>query len=477
MGKKSIMRMLLTLSLSQIACTLLLVILFGVGAVLLEETGAVLSPRVISENVEAVRAKAAKGELEEAQIPEYIEYAELSADGGYLRGSVEDPDLIREVKERGKISRVRFMNTVTYEYIGGEREGWILGYKKDVSQFSDDFLRRLFPSADLTIVAGFFLAVAAEFWIVLRVYRNRLNRELDKITNIKETILSDEKAISDLSSPLKEINDILDVLKEMEKTVKESKERQLRQARLLEDSIRALTHDIQTPATVVSGNLELLEDTGMNEKQKEFTAYAREGITRISEYVEELKALVRMEQQKMDYVPFDGNYADGLVSLAKQVASLKNITVSVQQKDTADDLLIDSKAVRKAFQNIVSNAVSFSGESSELKLKFEKTKEAYLVSVTDSGKGFSREGLKKATQKFYSENKARNGVHYGLGLSIAEKIMREHSGFVKIRNVEEKSRTAGAEVSLVFPAGGSGTEAAGEAAADDKTMRKKAEEE
>lgn len=54
------------------------------------------------------------------------------------------------------------------------------------------------------------------------MYRNRLSKELNKITNIQNTILSDDREISELSSPLKEVNDILIILSEMEKTVKES---------------------------------------------------------------------------------------------------------------------------------------------------------------------------------------------------------------------------------------------------------------
>lgn len=60
------------------------------------------------------------------------------------------------------------------------------------------------------------------FLVILKLYRNRLSKELNKITNIQKTILSDDEEISELSSPLKEVNDILIILSEMEKTVKES---------------------------------------------------------------------------------------------------------------------------------------------------------------------------------------------------------------------------------------------------------------
>lgn len=86
-----------------------------------------------------------------------------------------------------------------------------------------------------------------------------------------------------------------------------------------------------------------------------------------------------------------------------------------------------------------------------IKLQFRRDESEYVISVIDNGRGFNKESLEKATQKFYSENKARNGTHYGLGLTIVEKIMKEHFGFVRLENLKENSKTIGARVSLVFP--------------------------
>lgn len=451
MGKKSIMRMLLTLSISQICYAFIAVMIFGIGTFFLVETGFILSPDVITKNVETVKNNALNGTLDEVSIPDYIEYTKLSESGNYVYGSIQDEELIKEVCEKGKVNQLRFMNGTTYELVSNLSEKWILGYKSATSQFSNNFLRNIFPSADLTIIICFLLVVIIGFLVILKLYRNRLSKELNKITNIQKTILSDDEEISELSSPLKEVNDILIILSEMEKTVKESTKKQLKQAQLLENSIQSLTHDIQTPATVVSGNLELLEETNMDIKQKEYVKYAQDGISKISEYVEELKTLAKLEQPKTKYVHFNEKYVDNLISLANQIARLKNVTVSVIQKDLTDDLLIEPKDVQKAFQNIISNAVGFSEKSSQIKLQFIKSKSEYIVSVIDNGKGFSKESLQKATQKFYSENKARSGSHYGLGLSIVEKIMNEHGGFLQIENLEVDNIIVGAKVSLIFP--------------------------
>ena len=451
MGKKSIMRMLLTLSISQICYIFIVIVIFGAGTLFLTETGIILSPQVISESVENITGKAVNGVLEAKDIPAYIEYAQLSIDGNYITGTIQDKELIEEVYKEGQVTHLQFMNGTKYECVNGLSEKWILGYKSGTSQFSNDFLRNVFPSADLTVVLSFFVTVVIGFFIILKWHRNQLRKELNKIISIRETILNDDEQISGVSSTLKEINDILIVLNEMEKAVKDSTKKQLKQAQLLEDGIQALTHDIQTPATVVSGNLELLEETEITGKQKEYLNDAQDGIKRISEYVEELKNLVKMEHLKTDYISLGEEYVNELISLANQIASLKNISIVVLQKDIADDLLIDGKAIQKAFQNIVSNAVDFSEEYTELKLQFQKHISEYRISVTDSGKGFSEESLKRATQKFYSENKARNGTHYGLGLAIVNKIMREHFGFLRLENLEENNKIIGARVTLVFP--------------------------
>lgn len=451
MGKKSIMRMLLTLSISQICYIFIVIVIFGAGTLFLTETGIILSPQVISESVENITGKAVNGVLEAKDIPAYIEYAQLSNDGNYITGTIQDKELIEEVYKEGQVTHLQFMNGTKYECVNGLSEKWILGYKSGTSQFSNDFLRNVFPSADLTVVLSFFVTVVIGFFIILKWHRNQLRKELNKIISIRETILNDDEQISGVSSTLKEINDILIVLNEMEKALKDSTKKQLKQAQLLEDGIQALTHDIQTPATVVSGNLELLEETEITGKQKEYLNDAQDGIKRISEYVEELKNLVKMEHLKTDYISLGEEYVNELISLANQIASLKNISIVVLQKDIADDLLIDGKAIQKAFQNIVSNAVDFSEEYTELKLQFQKHISEYRISVTDSGKGFSEESLKRATQKFYSENKARNGTHYGLGLAIVNKIMREHFGFLRLENLEENNKIIGARVTLVFP--------------------------
>ena len=168
MGKKSIMRMLLTLSISQICYIFIVIVIFGAGTLFLTETGIILSPQVISESVENITGKAVNGVLEAKDIPAYIEYAQLSNDGNYITGTIQDKELIEEVYKEGQVTHLQFMNGTKYECVNGLSEKWILGYKSGTSQFSNDFLRNVFPSADLTVVLSFFVTVVIGFFIILK---------------------------------------------------------------------------------------------------------------------------------------------------------------------------------------------------------------------------------------------------------------------------------------------------------------------
>lgn len=249
MGKKSIMRMLLTLSISQICYIFIVIVIFGAGTLFLTETGIILSPQVISESVENITGKAVNGVLEAKDIPAYIEYAQLSNDGNYITGTIQDKELIEEVYKEGQVTHLQFMNGTKYECVNGLSEKWILGYKSGTSQFSNDFLRNVFPSADLTVVLSFFVTVVIGFFIILKWHRNQLRKELNKIISIRETILNDDEQISGVSSTLKEINDILIVLNEMEKAVKDSTKKQLKQDGFIFYAYLVESYDIASIST------------------------------------------------------------------------------------------------------------------------------------------------------------------------------------------------------------------------------------
>ena len=109
----------------------------------------------------------------------------------------------------------------------------------------------------------------------------------------------------------------------------------------------------------------------------------------------------------------------------------------------------DKFLLNRAFMNIVSNAVEHTPSGSQLLLTARVEDDEFKFICLDSGPGFSLESLEKATQLFYQEDKSRQSRnHSGLGLTIANDIIRLHHGSLSLSN---DNGTGGARVTIILP--------------------------
>jgi two-component system sensor histidine kinase VicK len=90
----------------------------------------------------------------------------------------------------------------------------------------------------------------------------------------------------------------------------------------------------------------------------------------------------------------------------------------------------DSSRLGQVFGNILSNAVKYSGDGTQIEVHIRREGEFYAVAVTDQGMGIPKADLDKIFDRFYRVDKARSrdlgGT--GLGLSIAKEIVVAHGG-------------------------------------------------
>ena len=142
------------------------------------------------------------------------------------------------------------------------------------------------------------------------------------------------------------------------------------------------------------------------------------------------------------------------VSVYDQTLSLaqtKQINVVFDKKEIAKESIgnWDKSLLNRAFMNIVSNAVEHTPSGSQLLLTARVEEDEFKFVCLDSGSGFSLESLEKATQLFYQEDKSRQSRnHSGLGLTIANDIIRLHHGGLALSNDDN---THGAKVTITLP--------------------------
>lgn len=227
--------------------------------------------------------------------------------------------------------------------------------------------------------------------------------------------------------------DNLQNAKEKEMAAVLAKNEQLR-ANLL----RAISHDLRTPLTSISGNASTLlsnyskldEETRM----QVFTDIFDDSQWLIN-LVENLLSVTRLEEGRINF-----NMSVQLMDEVIEEA-LKHVTrekshhmISVEYKD---DLLLarmDAKLIIQVIVNLVNNAIQYTAEGSSIHISAKKTDGFVKVCVADNGNGISDADKARVFEMFYiGEHKiADSRRSLGLGLPLCKSIICAHGGEITL---------------------------------------------
>ena len=217
--------------------------------------------------------------------------------------------------------------------------------------------------------------------------------------------------------------------------------------------LAALTHDLKTPLTVISGNAELLCEDGLPAPQQALAQGIVRNALRAQQYVDSLRAVAALEAQKEERAETPA--APLLAALCKDAQALctkagLRFEAAVPQGGPAA-LFCAKNLLCRAVLNLVENAVSASPQGGLVSLQAECSGNFLCLRVLDEGPGFSPEALRLGTQAFYSGDAARNPAagHMGLGLTIASEAAQLHGGRLSLSNRPQ----GGACAELCLPLG------------------------
>jgi signal transduction histidine kinase len=208
------------------------------------------------------------------------------------------------------------------------------------------------------------------------------------------------------------------------------------------EQISALAHDVKTPLTIIKGNIELLKETEITEEQENYCQYIVDSSKKMDKYIERLLLVARDE---LEIKILDENVClkELLSSIKNQTESLgrtKNIDV-IWQINIEKGLYIKGyrEDLERALMNIISNAVDFSSNNSTVKIINTMDKDHLIIRIIDQGKGFSEKMLKHGKEKFAMSDESRErNEHHGLGLYIADNIIRKYNGEIILSNNVDK---------------------------------------
>ena len=234
---------------------------------------------------------------------------------------------------------------------------------------------------------------------------------------------------------------------------KQRMEESARQETLRANLLRAISHDLRTPLTSISGNAAiLLEDLGELDNKKKMALYASiyDDAIWLNGLVENLLTITRTENGTMKL-----NLQPELISDAIEEA-LRHLDPNAAKRhivtDLQDDLLLvrmDSALIVQVLINLINNAVKYTPEDAKITIGAKMDRETALVWVEDEGQGVPEGTEDKVFDMFYTDAKhsadSRRGI--GLGLALCRSIIQAHGGEIWMMN----ARPHGAKVSFTLP--------------------------
>ena len=211
------------------------------------------------------------------------------------------------------------------------------------------------------------------------------------------------------------------------------------------DFMSNVTHELKTPLTAIMGFIETIDGPAKNdEKQKsKFLSIIKTEAERMQRLVNDTLALIRVEEteyqipnEKVDIY----RCASSAIDAAKQTADKKNIQIKLSSSYSQNELFIrgNDDQIIEIFENLISNALTYSQESTTININFEVGSSEICFIVEDQGCGIPKQDILKVTERFY---RSKNAAQFkksssGLGLSIVKHIVNRHAGRLVIESEE-----------------------------------------
>lgn len=198
------------------------------------------------------------------------------------------------------------------------------------------------------------------------------------------------------------------------------------------------SHELKTPITVINTNLEIVMDNKEDtvSSQSKWIKNAQWEITRMAKLVEDLLLIASSDSEESSIFKavFNISYTlEQSILPFEPFASEKGITIKTEIQPEIE-YLGDEGRIKQLIAILIDNAIKYTLSGGTVSLKLNSYGDVIKILVVDTGQGIPKEYLPKIFERFYRVEKSRSRDFggSGLGLSIAECIVKEHNGDIGV---------------------------------------------
>jgi len=213
--------------------------------------------------------------------------------------------------------------------------------------------------------------------------------------------------------------------------------------------IAVASHQLRTPLTALKWTLENLEKEPLSEDQQEMVAHATGSVNRMMKVANDLLDVARIEEgrfgyqfQTVDILPF---LEDALVQ-AQEIAKQYGVKLYFEKPDTPTvEVTADLQKLGMVIGNLLDNAIKYNIKNGQITLRVKRLpNESFIqIDIEDTGIGIPPDSVSRIFTKFFrAENAGKISVEgTGLGLFIAQNIIRQHGGKMWVKSQLNRGST------------------------------------
>jgi signal transduction histidine kinase len=233
----------------------------------------------------------------------------------------------------------------------------------------------------------------------------------------------------------------------------------------LEEFARAASHDLKEPVRKIKMFSDILKRTigvNMNDEVKGLFNKMENAASRMNLLIDDLLEYSHVNSPIIQFERVDLNDIIQLVTSDLEV--MINETETIVEYEALPTIQGNRRQLQQLFLNLIHNAIKYrkpgvdphifmhsrkvSGEASGIPVAtIDENKLFYLIEVSDNGIGFDQENAEKIFHVFTRLHSNREYAGTGIGLSIVNKVMENHKGYVSANGIRQQ----GATFSLLFP--------------------------
>ena len=207
------------------------------------------------------------------------------------------------------------------------------------------------------------------------------------------------------------------------------------------DFVANVSHELRTPLTSMVGYLDTLLESDIKdpETRNKFLKIIKEETDRLSVLIKDLLNLSKIESQNIDLKAENfKKVLDKVVNLLKANAEKKNIELKLDIPEELPLVYMVREQIEQVLINLIDNAVKYTPENGEIKIKVEKKEDKVYFSIKDNGIGIPQSDQERIFERFYRVDKARSRElgGTGIGLSIVKNIVKQHGSEIKLESRE-----------------------------------------